>query len=107
MKVILEATTEGIYVVDTNGYCVLCNSSCLRLLGYSRPEELIGKDMNKIMHHHHFGQPTDFVNDIIDRLFPTRPSMPSTRFLRKDGTYFYAEYNSYPYFHDGKVKAPL
>ncbi|MDI9507841.1 MAG: diguanylate cyclase [Bacillota bacterium] len=108
MKVILEATTEGIYVVDTNGYCVLCNSSCLRLLGYSRPEELIGKDMNKIMHHHHFGQPTDFVNDIIDRLFSNKSKHAEHEvFLRKDGTYFYAEYNSYPYFHDGKVKGAV
>ena len=104
LKVVLEATNEGIYVVNKDGCCIFCNTSCLQLLGYSCPEELIGKDMNKIMHHHHYGQPTDFINDIIDRLFSNKAKQAEHEvFLRKDGTYFYAEYNYYPYYHGDEV----
>jgi diguanylate cyclase (GGDEF)-like protein/PAS domain S-box-containing protein len=108
LKVLFDVTNEGICVVDTNGCCILCNNSCLRLLGYSRPEELIGKDMNKIMHHHHFGHPDHFVNDIIDRLFVDKDRESEYEvFLRKDGTYFYAEFNSHPYYHEGELKGAV
>src|SRR5690554_6551226 len=104
LKVILEATNEGIYGVDKEGCCTFCNTSCLRLLGYSKPEELLGLDMNKIMHHHHFGQSMTFVNDIIDRLFSNKVKQAEHEvFVRKDGTYFYAEYNCYPYYHNDEV----
>src|SRR5712692_2754431 len=51
LRLLLDSTGEAIYGINTMGNCTFCNSTCLRLLGYSDPVELIGKHMHNIMHH--------------------------------------------------------
>ena len=50
-RLLLDSASEAIYGVDTNGDCTFCNAACLRLLGYRSPEELIGRNMHRVMHH--------------------------------------------------------
>ncbi|MHB8203216.1 MAG: PAS domain S-box protein, partial [Desulfomonilaceae bacterium] len=41
-RLLLNSTAEAIYGVDLNGDCTFCNASCLNLLGYKEPDELVG-----------------------------------------------------------------
>ena len=51
VRLLLDSTGEGIYGIDGENNCTFCNSSCLRLLGYKIPDELIGKNMHLLIHH--------------------------------------------------------
>jgi len=51
LRRLLDSTGEAIYGIDILGNRTFCNATCLRLLGYSDPVELIGKHMHNIMHH--------------------------------------------------------
>lgn len=106
MQAILDTTAEGIYGVDVDGNCVFCNQAALDLLGYDDEEELLGRHMHSIMHHHH-GDGTDY--DATDcpvyRAFTeTQPvHIDDEVFWRKDGTSFEAEYWSRPMTLEGVV----
>lgn len=51
LRLILDNTVEGISGLDLKMNCTFCNESCLRLLGYSRPEDLVGKGLLWLIHH--------------------------------------------------------
>jgi PAS domain S-box-containing protein len=51
IRLLLNSTAEAIYGQDLRGDCTFCNPACVRLLGYSDPSELIGKNMHDVMHH--------------------------------------------------------
>nr|HQA48248.1 PAS domain-containing protein [Bacillota bacterium] len=53
LRLILDSTAEGIYVVDLEGKCTLCNASCLSMLGYSHESQLLGKNLHSIIHNKH------------------------------------------------------
>src|ERR1700686_5341876 len=48
---LLNSTAEAIYGLDLGGNCTFCNPACLRLLGYSVCDELMGKNMHRLIHH--------------------------------------------------------
>ena len=50
LRLILDSTAEAIYGSDREGRCTFCNPACLRLLGYERAEELLGKNMHHLIH---------------------------------------------------------
>jgi two-component system sensor histidine kinase/response regulator len=51
IRLLLEGAPEAIYGIDMNGNATFCNAACLRLLGYSQAEELLGKNMHELIHH--------------------------------------------------------
>lgn len=87
LHLILDTTAEAIFGTDLNGRFTFCNKSCLRLLGYTKPEELLGNDM-------HF---------FADFLSPEKNGGERTGVLRRaDGTCFDAEYRALPQLREGK-----
>jgi len=50
-RLLLNSTAEAIYGIDTQGNCTFCNPVCVKMLGYSSPDQLIGKNMHKLIHH--------------------------------------------------------
>ena len=50
-KLLLNSAAEGIYGLDLKGNCTFCNPACLRLLGYDKEAELIGKNLHEMIHH--------------------------------------------------------
>ena len=102
-RLLLNSTAEAIYGVDLQGNCTICNPACLRLLGYQAPEDLLGKNMHKVMHHSHAnGVPYPQQECQIYTSFREgKPSHVTDEVLwRADGTSFPAEYWSYP-MHKG------
>ena len=49
IQLLLDSTAEAIYSMDLEGKCTLSNPVCTRLLGYSNPDELIGKNMHALI----------------------------------------------------------
>lgn len=50
---LLNSTAEAIYGIDMNGDCTFCNPTCLRLLGYTKSKDILGKNMHALVHHSH------------------------------------------------------
>ncbi len=103
-RLILESTGEPIYGIDTKGLCTFCNPASLRALGYSRPEDLLGRNMHQLIHHSHAdGSPFEAKDCRIFQAFQQGQGthVNDEVFWRADGTSFPAEYWSYPQKRDG------
>ena len=106
MRLLMNSTAEAIYGLDMNGNCTFCNNSCLRMLGYKSPDELLGRNMHWQIHAK-YPDGTHFpVEDC--RIFQAFNKGEETHvddevLWRSDGTSFPAEYWSYPQRHEGKV----
>ena len=106
IHLLLDSTAEAIYGIDMNGNCTFCNASCLRLLGYTHPRELLGKNMHWQIHHHRPDGSAFSVEEC--RIFHAFRLGEGTHvndevLWRADGTSFPAEYWSYPQYRDGQV----
>jgi PAS domain S-box-containing protein len=104
VRLLLDSTGEAILGVDVHGRCVFSNASSLRLLGYARQADVIGRNMHPLMHHsrpdgkpypaeecpllqsYQAGQPIHLAEDLI---------------WRSDGTSFPIECWSHPIIRDG------
>ena len=106
IRLLLDSTAEAIYGLDMNGNCTFCNNSCLRLLGYKHPRELLGKNMHWQIHAK-YPDGTHFPVEEC-RIFRAFNIGEGTHvddevLWRSDGTSFPAEYWSYPQRRDGVV----
>ena len=106
IRLLLDSTAEGIYGIDTKGYCTFCNVSCLRMLGYNSQDELLGKIMHWKIHYKrsdgtYFPMEECKVFDAISS--GGRIHVEDEVFWRADGTCFPVQYFSQPQYYDGKV----
>lgn len=103
---LLNATTEGIYGLDLDGRCTFANQACAEILGFQSPDELIGKVMHDLMHHHHAdGSVYTLQSCKIYQSFKTgkRVHIDDELLWRRDGTSFAGEYWSNPIHKNGKT----
>jgi len=105
LSLLLDATGEGIYGVDTEGRCSFINPAAARMLGYAA-HEVLGRNMHELTHHHHADGAHYPVDDCpIFRAF--RDGVPcridSEVMWRRDGTPMAVEYTSYPILDAGEV----
>ncbi len=105
-RLILDSTAEAIYGLDMQGNCTFCNNSCLSLLGYDHPEELLGKNMHWKIHAKHLDGTTYPIEDCrIDQVLSRGVGMHVEEDVlwRSDGTSFPVECRAYPQFRDGML----
>lgn len=106
LRLLLDSTAEAIYGIDLNGNCTFCNPACLRFLGYTQTDELIGKNMHGLIHHTR-SDGTAFPVEacrIYQAFWQGKGShVDDEVFWRADGTSFPAEYWSYPQSRDGQI----
>ena len=106
LRLLLDSTAEAIYGLDLQGCCTFCNQALLRMLGYTSPEELIGRNMHDLIHHTKAdGQPFPVVEC---RLFQAFREGVETHaddevVWRADGTSLPVEYWSFPQRKEGQV----
>jgi len=106
LQIILDSTADGIFGLDLNGNCVFCNTSCIKMLGYKSQEDLIGKNVYKLVHHSLAdGTPVPFAECKIAKSIKEGVgySADNELFRRADGTCFNVEYHSFPKIKDGKI----
>ncbi len=104
-RLILAAAGEGIYGVSAQGCTTFLNPAAEQLLGY-KAEELIGKDMHEIIHHHHADGSVYHTNECpIYNAFKEGKvnSVDNEVFWRKDGQAIPVEYTSTPIVDSGNV----
>jgi len=104
-ELILEASGDGVYGIDTDGLTTFSNPAAERMTGFSS-EELLGKGSHALVHHSH-ADGSDFpktecpiyaafkdgkVHRVTDEVF-----------WRKDGSSFPVEYISTPIIDDGEI----
>ncbi len=104
IALILNSVAEGIYGVDLQGDCTFCNPAALKAFGYEREEEVIGRNIHKLMHNTRpDGLPYDQEECAICNCFKTGVGchVDNEAFWRSDGTSFPVEYWAQPIMRDG------
>lgn len=106
LRLILDSAAEGIYGIDLSGNCTFCNRSCIKILGYKKQTELLGKNMHRQIHHTR-KDGTPFPTDdckIFQAFIKGKGShVEDEVFWRADGTCFDVEYHSYPKIKNGEI----
>ena len=51
LRNLLDSTGEALYAMDTEGRTTLCNQAFIRMLGFEREEDAIGRRLHDLMHH--------------------------------------------------------
>lgn len=106
LRLILDSAAEGIYGIDRNGQCTFCNSSCLKILGFENPEELIGRTMHAQIHHSHpDGTPYPDTDCHMYQAFRSGEQVHADRetFWKADGTVLPVECWSFPQIKDNEI----
>jgi len=103
---LLNSAAEAIYGIDVDGNCTFCNNSCLKMLRYNNPDDLLGKNMHWQIHGKY--QDGSFFPVEKCRIFMAFKLGVGTHvddevLWRSDGTSFPSEYWSYPQLIDGRI----
>lgn len=98
LEMLLESAGEGIYGIDLGGRCIFINGAGAGMLGYSA-DEMLGRNMHYLIHHSHSDTRLMPVHDcrIFNAFKEGRGCRVDDEVLwRRDGSFFPAEYASYP-----------
>lgn len=106
IRLLLNATAEGIYGIDQEGNCSFCNPSSLRILGYDHEDELLGKNIHKLIHHTRADgtfYPASECKAYSAHLEAKMVYEADEVFWRPDGTSFAVEYWAHPIVRHGVI----
>ena len=106
IQLLLSSTAEAIYGIDLNGDCTFCNDACLKMLGYTHHDELLGKNMHVQIHEKRKDRTPFPVEDCsIFMAFKKGEQIhiDNEVFWRNDGSCFAVEYWSYPQIQEGLI----
>ncbi len=53
VRSLLDSTAEGILGSNIDGNCIFCNPAALRILGFGSQDEVLGKNIHRLIHHSH------------------------------------------------------
>jgi len=104
LRLLMDATGEGIYSLDLEGKCQWCNSAAARMFGHLSPADLIGRNIHKLTHHTRANGEAYPEEDcaMMQAACEGRSITLADELLwRKDGSSFHAEYRSYPILREG------
>ena len=102
-KMLLDASPEAIFGVNTQGVCTFVNPACLAMLGYTQ-DEMLGKHVHPLIHHTYPDgrpYPKEECNVRCSTLLGKSTHVDSEVHWRKDGTSFPVEYWSHPMYRNG------
>jgi len=106
VRLLLNSTAEAIYGIDLQDNCTFVNPSCLRMLGYSDQQQLLGKNMHELIHHSYpdgRSLPLDACN-VYQVIHDGQGRHADNEvFWRADGTSIPVEYWSYPQIVNGEL----
>ncbi len=110
MQALLDSMAEAAYGVDAEGNCKFVNLSFLRILGYDHADELIGKNIYRLIHHSQADGTPYPVDEC--KIFNTSTTNGLSNavdevFWRKDGTAIPVEYWSQPLVIDGVAQGAI
>jgi PAS domain S-box-containing protein len=105
LRLLLDSTGEGIYALDLEGRCILCNPAAVRMLGYDHAEDLLGRPIHSLIHHSR-ADGTPYPPQECKSFLAARQGVgievDDEVFFRRDGTAVPVEYRSYPVERNGQ-----
>jgi two-component system, sensor histidine kinase and response regulator len=105
MQSLLESTGQGIYGINLQGNCTFINRAACELIGY-RPEEVLGRNMHDLVHHHKLDGSVYPVDQcpVYGALKKGEGCCLDAEVLwQRDGTPIPVEYSSFPILEDGRI----
>ncbi|HUX68180.1 MAG TPA: PAS domain S-box protein [Terriglobales bacterium] len=105
LRLLLDSTGEGIYALDLEGKCILCNPAAVRLLGYDAADELLGQPIHALIHHTRADggrYPASECKSFLAAREGRGIEVDDEVFWRKDGSSIPVEYRSYPVERSGQ-----
>ena len=104
---LLDSAAEGLYGVDTEGRCTFINRSALAMLGYEREADLLGREMQSLIHRPPDGVPA--ADSRIARSYRESRELhvAGEQLWRRDGSSFPVEYWSHPMQGDGVLQGSV
>ncbi len=106
---VLDSVGDGIFGLDLDGVCTVCNPAAAQMLGYTAAEidtAILGANIHSLAHHSYpDGRPyPDGDSPIVLSSRTGKPVRVATEvFWRKDGTSFPVDYIACPIFREGAV----
>ncbi|MEO7116142.1 MAG: PAS domain S-box protein [Caldimonas sp.] len=98
---LLDSAAEGLYGMDTLGRCTFINRSALKMLGYARESELLGREMSGLIHPTRSDARAG--TDVPTGAEAGEVHVVDALFRRRDGTFFPVEYWIHPMLKDGRL----
>lgn len=95
LRLVLEGAVAGVYGIDREGVTTFCNPAFLRMLGFAREEDAIGRKLHDLIHHSHpDGSPYDAADCPLYKSAQAgiEAHVQEEQFFRLDGTAFPVEY---------------
>ncbi len=109
LQLLLESTGEGIFGIDLTGCCTFINRAGAQMLGW-RTDQVLGRNMHALIHHTHAGG-QHYPESECPIYAAFRQGLPcridSEVLWRADGSWFSAEYSSYPILDGGVVQGAV
>ncbi len=53
IRLLLDSMVEGFYAVDRDGVTTVCNAAFVRMMGFAREEDAVGRKLHDVIHAHH------------------------------------------------------
>jgi len=106
VRLLLDSTSEAIYGADTQGICTFANPACVRMLGYTSEDDLVGKYIHNLIHHSYpDGRPYPMEECAvrIAMLAGQACHCNDEVHWRADGSSFPVEYWSHPMYKEGDL----
>jgi PAS domain S-box-containing protein len=100
---LLDSAAEGLYGMDTHGRCTFINRSALKMLGYAKESDLLGKEMLGLIHPSHVDERASATGAPSSAQEPREVHVVDAVFRRRDGSAFPVEYWIHPVMEDGKL----
>jgi PAS domain S-box-containing protein len=105
LRLLLDSTAEAIYGIDLEHRCTFCNPAFIRVLGYEHVDDVLGKNVHRLVHHTRADGTLFPVEECQIHHFQTGEGAHAEDelFWRANGTSFPVEYWSYPQWKGQEV----
>jgi len=105
-RLVLNSAAEAIYGLDSEGLCTFVNPACLKMLGYDKAGDLIGREMYSMIHHNPAdGPPNPKTDSNLFRAVAAGEIAHADKEMlwRADGSSFPVEWWCHPMYQNDKL----
>ena len=110
LRLLLDSSAEAFYAVDRAGVTTLCNATFLAMMGFASQDQVIGRKLHSVIHHHHPDGSAYDVEDCPIYICADRGETAHVEdelFFRVDGTPVAVEYWVRPIIVDGQHRGAI